>query len=140
MRTMRRARPAAGRPAPPVVTLRTHGAYYAPPVSWRPLALRVGGPLLHGMGWVVCLTWTIAWTLVRMVIIAVLVLVEPFLRLILLGIGYAAFLLSVIGGFLLDLPHLPKWGILGLAVGCVVLYLLFLLVMSLFMGLPRDLD
>jgi drug/metabolite transporter (DMT)-like permease len=86
------------------------------------------------------LAWTVAWTLVRIVVIAVLVLVEPFVRLILLGFAYAAFLLSVIGGFLLKLPNLPKWGILGLAVGAVVLYLLFLLVMSLFMGLPRGRD
>ena len=140
MRTSWRARASPGERPPSVVTLRAHGTYYAPPRSWRPLALQVSGQLLHGVGWVVRLTWTIGWALLRLVVIAVLVLVEPFVRLILLGFGYAAFLLSVIGGFLLDLPRLPKWGILGIAVGCVVLYLLFLLVMSLFMRLPRDRD
>jgi hypothetical protein len=77
-----------------------------------------------------------AWTSARIVITALLVLAEPFLRFLLCGAAFLGFLVTVLFGFLLEAPHFPKWGMLALSVGALLLYWLYLGLMSLFMRLP----
>jgi hypothetical protein len=80
----------------------------------------------------------IAWQLVRSVICALLVLFEPLLRIVLVPIAFLAFVVTLIFGFLIGAPNFPKWGMLAFSVGALLLYWLYLGVMSLFMRLPRD--
>lgn len=77
-----------------------------------------------------------AWQVVRIACCAVLVLTEPILRAILLPIAFLGFLVTLIFGFLIGDPRFPRWGMLGFSVGALVLYWLFLGLMSLFMTLP----
>jgi hypothetical protein len=43
-------------------------------------------------------------------------------------------------GFLIGDPRFPRWGMLAFSVGTLMLYWLFLGLMSLFMTLPADHD
>lgn len=101
-------------------------------------ARRAGARTGRGMRTVFALAFLAGWQVLRVGISAVLVLAEPFLRLILCGGAFLGFAVTVLFGFLLDAPHFPKWGMLGLSVGLLVLYWLYLSVMSLFMRLPPD--
>ena len=94
-------------------------------VATRPLALKV----LFGVGFV-------ALQIVRIACCALLVLIEPVLRAILVPIAYLGFLVTLIFGFLIGDPRFPRWGMLGFSVGALMLYWLFLGLMSLFMTLP----
>lgn len=80
----------------------------------------------------------LAWQAVRVVICALLVLFEPLLRIVLVPIAFLGFVVTLIFGFMIDAPHFPKWGMLAFSVGALLLYWLYLGVMSLFMRLPRD--
>jgi hypothetical protein len=55
-------------------------------------------------------------------------------------IAFLGFLVTLIFGFLIGDPRFPRWGMLGFSMGALVLYWLFLGLMSLFMTLPQDHD
>lgn len=95
-----------------------------------------GGRLGGGLRTMLAFTFSAVWQVTRVGISAVLVLAEPFLRLILCGAAFLGFLVTVIFGFMLDSPHFPKWGMLGMSVGALVVYWLYLGLMGLFMRLP----
>lgn len=97
--------------------------------AWRTVRLAV-----FGLG---LLLW-LAWVPTRMVICALLVLFEPLLRIVLVPLAFLSFLVTLVFGFALDAPNFPRWGMLAFSVGALVLYWLYLGVMSLFMRLPRD--
>ncbi|MDM0001167.1 hypothetical protein QTI24_21345 [Variovorax sp. J22P240] len=78
--------------------------------------------------------------LLRITCCALLVLIEPVLRATLVPIAYLSFLVTLIFGFLIGDPRFPRWGMLGFSVGTLMLYWLFLGLMSLFMTLPPDHD
>ena len=82
----------------------------------------------------------VAWQLVRIAICALLVLLEPVLRATLVPIAFLGFLVTLIFGFLIGDPRFPRWGMLAFSVGSLMLYWLYLGLMSLFMTLPSDHD
>ena len=94
----------------------------------RKVADWVGG----GLWWVVFTSWQ----LVRIGICAVLVLGEPVMRAVLVPVAFLGFLMTMIFGFLIGDPRFPRWGMLGFSAGALVLYWLYLGLMSLFMSLP----
>lgn len=71
----------------------------------------------------------------RITLLALWVLVEPFLRWALLGVAYLSFAMSVAFGFVLQMPHFSKWGMLLIALIAVMLYWGILALMS---ALMRD--
>jgi hypothetical protein len=82
----------------------------------------------------------VAWQIVRIACCAVLVLIEPILRATLVPIAFLGFMVTLIFGFLIGDPRFPRWGMLAFSVGALMLYWLFLGLMSLFMTLPPDHD
>jgi hypothetical protein len=81
-----------------------------------------------------------AWQMVRVVICAVLVLIEPLLRITIVPLAFLSFVMTLIFGFMIGAPNFPKWGMLIFSVSLVLVYWLFLGLMSLFMRLPPDHD
>lgn len=98
-----------------------------PPV--RSLALRI-----------TIMSFFCVWHIVRIACCAVLVLTEPLLRATLVPIAFLGFLVTVVFGFLIGDPRFPRWGMLAFSVGALMIYWLFLGLMSLFMTLPPDHD
>ena len=95
----------------------------------RPMAIRLlGASLLVG------------WQVVRLACCALLILMEPLLRAILVPIAFLSFVVTLIFGFLIGDPRFPRWGMLAFSVGTLMLYWLFLCLMSLFMSLPPSHD
>ena len=78
----------------------------------------------------------LAWQIVRLTCCAVLILMEPLVRATLVPLAFLSFLVTLIFGFLIGDPRFPRWGMLGFSIGLLMLYWLFLGVMSLFMTLP----
>tara|TARA_Y100001972_G_scaffold46453_1_gene57284 strand:+ start:1554 stop:1907 length:354 start_codon:yes stop_codon:yes gene_type:complete len=76
--------------------------------------------------------------LVRLVVSAVLILAEPVVRSVLVPVALLGFLVTLVFGFLIWDPNFPRWGMLAFSVGALVLYWLYLGLMSLFMSLPCD--
>lgn len=109
----------------------TQAAHRAPKSrdATSPLVLR----LLAGL----CV---VALQVVRIACCALLVLIEPVLRATLVPIAYLGFLVTLVFGFLIGDPRFPRWGMLAFSVGTLMLYWLFLGLMSLFMTLPADHD
>jgi hypothetical protein len=106
--------------------------------------LRIGTDLPHQRG-VTALHWTLAaawWCLcaglqlARWVICALLVLGEPIVRAVLVPVAFLSFLVTLIFGFLIGDARFPRWGMLAFSVGALMLYWLYLGLMSLFMTLP----
>lgn len=81
-----------------------------------------------------------AWQVVRVGICALLVLIEPLLSIMLVPLAFLSFVITLIFGFLIEAPNFPRWGMLGFSVGLVLVYWLFLGLMSLFMRLPPHHD
>jgi hypothetical protein len=75
--------------------------------------------------------------LARWSLAALLLLMEPFVRLILLAAAFGCFFVTVVFGFIGHAPHFPKWGMLAFSIGCVLLYWIFLCAMMLVMRGPR---
>jgi len=109
----------------------THAAHRAHKsrAAMQPLMLRV----LLGL----CV---VALQVARIGCCALLVLIEPVLRATLVPIAYLGFLVTLVFGFLIGDPRFPRWGMLAFSVGTLMLYWLFLGLMSLFMTLPVDHD
>ncbi|RZL85515.1 MAG: hypothetical protein EOP82_32510 [Variovorax sp.] len=76
------------------------------------------------------------WQVVRLTCCALLILMEPLLRATLVPIAFLSFVVTLIFGFLIGDPRFPRWGMLAFSVGTLMLYWLFLGLMSLFMTLP----
>jgi len=82
----------------------------------------------------------IGWQAVRLTCCAVLVLVEPILRATLVPIAFLSFLVTLLFGFLIGDPRFPRWGMLAFSIATLMVYWLFLGLMSLFMTLPPSHD
>ncbi len=96
------------------------------------LAGRSGRLAVAGVWWAV---FAIV-QLVRWIVSAVLILAEPVVRAILVPVALLSFLVTLTFGFLIGDPNFPRWGMLAFSVGALVLYWLYLGLMSLFMSLP----
>jgi hypothetical protein len=116
-----------------VVYLRPRDARAA---RWRGLcrglgfALRRVGRFVGGAFW---LLWIVAFQVVRMVLAALMVLTEPLVRL-LVPFAFLLFLTTLIAGFLMETPNFPKWGMLGLSVGSLCAYWLYVMLMMVVIG------
>jgi hypothetical protein len=99
-------------------------------VRWRSVWWRAG-EMARSIGWffggAVWMVLGVAWWLARLALAALLVLMEPLVAIVLLPIAFVGFLVTVVMGFMLDTPGFPKWPMLGMSVGALVLYWLFLM-------------
>jgi hypothetical protein len=82
----------------------------------------------------------VVWQAVRLTCCAVLILMEPLLRATLVPIAFLSFVVTLFFGFLIGDPRFPRWGMLAFSIGTLMLYWLFLGLMSLFMTLPPSHD
>lgn len=96
--------------------------------------------VLRAIGSVLAFVLHAAWQTVRVVICALLVLIEPLLRITLVPLAFLSFVITLIFGFLIGSPTFPRWGMLAFSVGLMLVYWLFLGLMGLFMHLPPDYD
>jgi hypothetical protein len=63
-------------------------------------------------------------SLLRLTLLAALILIEPLVGWLLVPFAFGCFAVTVVFGFLLQMPNFPKWGLLALSVGSLVPYLL----------------
>src|SRR5438876_10487156 len=71
---------------------------------------------------VLILTLAGLWQALRLVLCALLVLVEPMLRMTLVPLAFLSFAVTLIFGFLIVDPRFPKWGMLAFSVGVLWAY------------------
>lgn len=90
-----------------------------------PVALRLLGAVFF-----------VAWQAVRLTCCAVLILMEPILRATLIPIAFLSFMVTLLFGFLIGDPRFPRRGMLAFSVGTLMVYWMYLGLMSLFMTLP----
>jgi hypothetical protein len=83
-----------------------------------------------------CAALLVVWQLVRLALIALLVLLEPLVRIVLVPLAFFGFLVTLLFGFAMGEPHFPKWGMLAFSVGALWLYWLYLGLLGLVMRLP----
>jgi hypothetical protein len=102
--------------------------------TWLLSALEAIGNLVIGCA---LLAVGLALALARWSLAALLVLMEPFVRMILMVAAFGCFFVTVVFGFMGHEPRFPKWGMLAFSIGCVLLYWAFLGVMLLMMRGPR---
>ncbi|KWT71761.1 MULTISPECIES: hypothetical protein [unclassified Variovorax] len=88
--------------------------------------------LLAAAWWCLCVGLQLA----RWAICALLVLGEPVVRAVLVPVAFLSFLVTLIFGFLIGDVRFPRWGMLAFSVSALILYWLYLGLMSLFMTLP----
>lgn len=74
------------------------------------------------------LAWSLLWLLwqvVRLPVLAVLLVLEPFVSLILTAFGFLGILVALILKFSGDLPHFPFWLMMGFSVGAILLLMAY---------------
>ena len=65
------------------------------------------------------------WQVIRLPTLAVLTILEPFVSFLLIGFAAALVLVSFVFRFASTLQHYPFWGMLGVAVACLLALALF---------------
>ena len=90
-------------------------------VSSSPSPARETGPLatsaLVGLRFV--------WHSIRMPILAVLVILEPFVSVVLSALTVLGIFFALFFRYLVRLPHFPFWLMLGISLGCAVFLMLY---------------
>ena len=66
-----------------------------------------------------------AWHSVRIPVLAVLVILEPFVSIILAALTVLGIFSALFNRFLLHLPHFPFWTMLGISAGCATILMLY---------------
>jgi hypothetical protein len=79
-------------------------------------------PRQRRLGWSVL--W-ILWQLVRLPILAVLLVLEPFVSLILTAFGFLGIVVALIIRFSGDLPHFPFWLMMTFSIGAILLLMVY---------------
>lgn len=74
----------------------------------------------------------ILWQLVRLPMLAVLLVFEPFISLILIGFGFLGILVALILKFSGDLPHFPFWTMMAFSIGAILLQMAYHALIGLF--------
>lgn len=97
---------------------------------------RPGALVAHWLGHTLWWSLLLSWHLVRLAICAALVLLEPAVRAVLVPVAFLGFWVTMIFGFLVGDPHFPRWGMLAFSLGALILYWLYVGLMSLFMSWP----
>jgi hypothetical protein len=67
----------------------------------------------------------LTWEAVRLPVFALLVILEPIVRVVLCGLALLSALAALFFEFLTELPKFPFWGMLGFSVGCALALLLY---------------
>ena len=67
----------------------------------------------------------LAWHFIRLPILAVLVVLEPFVSVVLSALTVLGIVSALFNRYLLHLPHFPFWMMLGISVGCATLLLVY---------------
>jgi len=73
-------------------------------------------------------TWSALWLLwqvVRLPVLALLIVLEPFVSLILTGFGFLGIVMATILKFSGDLPHFPFWLMTAFSVGSILLLMAY---------------
>lgn len=102
----------------------------------RDAAHGVGSAMLTALRVVVFVLGRLLW----LGLCALLVLLEPVLRAVLVPVAFLSFLVTLVFGFAMGDENFPRWGMLAFSVGTLCLYWLFLALMSLVMRWPRAHD
>ena len=79
-------------------------------------------PRRRRLGWSVL--W-ILWQAVRLPVLAVLLVLEPFVSLILTAFGFLGIVVALILKFSGDLPHFPFWLMTAFAIGAILLLMAY---------------
>ncbi|HEY1889318.1 MAG TPA: hypothetical protein VGG63_02870 [Steroidobacteraceae bacterium] len=74
----------------------------------------------------------ILWQIVRLPVLAVLIVLEPFASLILTGFGFLGIVVALLLKFSGDLPHFPFWLMMAFSVGSILLLMAYHTLISLF--------
>jgi hypothetical protein len=80
-------------------------------------------------------TWSVLWFLwqvVRLPVLAVLIVLEPFVSLFLAGFGFLGIVMALILKFSGDLLHFPFWLMMAFSVGSILLLMAYHTLISLF--------
>lgn len=65
------------------------------------------------------------WQTVRLPLLALLLLLEPFVNLVLTGLGMLGVLVAIILKCSGDLPHFPFWGMMACSISCMLLLMVY---------------
>lgn len=74
------------------------------------------------------LAWSmlwILWQIVRLPVLAVLLVLEPFVSLVLTAFGFLGIVVALILRFTGDLPHFPFWLMIAFSVGAILLLMAY---------------
>lgn len=74
------------------------------------------------------LPWSVLWILwqvVRLPVLAVLLVLEPFVSLILTAFGFLGIVVALILKFCGDLPHFPFWMMMAFSIGAILLLMVY---------------
>lgn len=81
------------------------------------------------------LPWSLLWLLwqiVRLPLLAVLIVLEPFVSLVLTGFGFLGIVMALILKFSGDLPHFPFWLTMACSVSAILLLMVYHLLIRIF--------
>jgi hypothetical protein len=99
-------------------------------------AYGLGGAMLTALRVVAFVLGRLLW----LGLCALLVLLEPVLRAVLVPVAFLSFLVTLVFGFAMGDENFPRWGMMAFSVGTLCLYWLFLALMTLVMRWPRAND
>ncbi|MGH7107128.1 MAG: hypothetical protein ACREFT_11510 [Acetobacteraceae bacterium] len=81
------------------------------------------------------LAWGVLWILwqvVRLPVLAVLLILEPFVSLVLTAFGFLGIAVALILKFSGDLPHFPFWLMVAFSIGAVLLLMVYHVLIGIF--------
>jgi hypothetical protein len=81
-------------------------------------AIPRGRPLARGILWIL-------WQVVRLPVLAVLIVLEPFVSLVLTGFGFLGIVMALILKFSGDLAHFPFWLVMAFSIGAILLLMAY---------------
>jgi len=67
----------------------------------------------------------VAWHSIRIPVLAMLVVLEPFVCVLLSALAVLGIIVALFNRFLLHSPHFPFWMMLGVSVGCAVILMFY---------------
>ena len=72
------------------------------------------------------------WQIIRLPVLAVLLVLEPFVSLVLTAAGFLGIVVGVILRFSGDLPHFPFWEMMAFSIGALLLAVAYQAVIGIF--------
>jgi hypothetical protein len=108
----------------------------APGVGLKGAVYGIGCAMLTALRVVAFVLRRLLW----LALCALLVLLEPVLRAVLVPVAFLSFLVTLVFGFAMGDENFPRWGMMAFSVGTLCLYWLFLALMTVVMRWPRAND